>query len=192
MLFGSNIKLSRNNDIPDVKIKNSCVEQVNSFKYLGVYLDPSITWTGHLKHITNTVNRKLGLIYRSRNFLNSNILKTVDESFIIPNLDYCDVVWSNACHKYISKLNKLHNRAGKTILRVNKMFPTDKDCLKWKTLLERRNYHLYLMLYKCIAGQAPSYLCDTLVKVAENSPYCTRGSVQGNLIYRLNLALVLE
>ena len=46
---------------------------------------------------------------------------------------------------------------------------------------ERRNYHLYVMLYKCIAGQAPSYLCDTLVKVAENSPYCTRGSVQGNL-----------
>ena len=28
MLFGSKIKLSRNNDILDVKIKNSCVEQV--------------------------------------------------------------------------------------------------------------------------------------------------------------------
>ena len=139
MLFGSKIKLSRNNDILNVKIRNSCVEQVNSFKYLGVYLDPSITWTGHLKHVTNTVNRKLGLIYRSRNFLNSNILKTVYESRIIPNLDYCDVVWGNTCHKYISKLNKLHNRAGKTIPRVNKKFPTDPmlDCLKWKTLLER-------------------------------------------------------
>ena len=31
MLFGSKIKLSRNNDILDVKIKNSCIEQVNSF-----------------------------------------------------------------------------------------------------------------------------------------------------------------
>ena len=29
--------------------------------------------------------------------------------------------------------------------------------------------------------QAASYLCDTLVKVAENSPCCTMGSVQGNL-----------
>ena len=37
------------------------------------------------------------------------------------------------------------------------------------------------MLYKCIAGQALSYLCDTLVKFAENSSYCTRGSVKGNL-----------
>ena len=93
------------------------------------------------------------------------------------------MVWGNACHKYISKLNKLHNRAGKTILRVNKRFPTDLmlDCLKWKTLLERPNYHLYGILYKCIVGQAPSYLCDTLVKVAENSPSCTRGSVPGNL-----------
>ena len=78
-----------------------------------------------MKHVTNTVNRKLGLIYRSRNFLNSNILKTLHEFLIIPNLDYCEVVWGYACHKYISKLNKLHNRAGKTILRVNKRFPTD-------------------------------------------------------------------
>ena len=74
----------------------------------------------------------MGLIYRSRYFLNSNTLKTLYESLIIPNLDYCDVVWGNACHKYISKLNKLHNinRAGKTILRVNKRFPTDLmlDC----------------------------------------------------------------
>ena len=40
------------------------------------------------------------------------------------------------------------------------------------------------MLYKYNVGQAPWYLCDTLVmlfKVAENSPYCTRGSIQGNL-----------
>ena len=51
MLFGSKIKLSRNIDILDFKIKNLFVEQVNSFKYLGVYLDPSITWTGHLKHV---------------------------------------------------------------------------------------------------------------------------------------------
>ena len=36
------------------------------------------------------------------------------------------------------------------------------------------------MLYKCTAGQAPNYLWDNLVKFAANSPYCTRGSVQGN------------
>ena len=57
MLFGSKIKLSRINDILDVKIKNSCVEQVNSFKYHGVYLDPSITcyMDCSFQHVTNTV-----------------------------------------------------------------------------------------------------------------------------------------
>jgi len=51
MLFASKIKLSRSRDQFSVKIKDSTVDHVNSFKYLGVYLDPSLTWEGHLNHV---------------------------------------------------------------------------------------------------------------------------------------------
>ena len=68
------------------KLRTSVLNRQTVF----VYLDPSITWTSHLKDVTNTVNRKLGLIYRSRNFLNSNILKTLYESL---SLIQTTVMW---------------------------------------------------------------------------------------------------
>ena len=39
MLFGSTVKIAQNTEAFAVKIQNNILEQVNSFKYLGVYLD---------------------------------------------------------------------------------------------------------------------------------------------------------
>ena len=89
-----------------------------------VYLDQTISWKGHLTHVKNSVNRKIGLLYRTRSFLNGDILNTMYQSLILPSLEYCDVVWGNAANKYLSKLNNLQNKAGKIILNVNRRFPT--------------------------------------------------------------------
>jgi hypothetical protein len=98
-------------------------------------------------------------------------------------MDYCDVVWGNSCKKFTSKLSKLQNKAGKAILKVNKRFPTSLmlDCLEWEDIHTRRNFHLNVMVYNCISGKAPSYLCDVFDILADNSSYFTRGSAQGNL-----------
>ena len=96
MLFGSSIKISKNTDNFKVKINNDVLDQVNSFKYLGVYLDPTLSWKGHLTHVRNSVNRKIGLLYRTRSFLKGDTLNTIYQSVVLPSLEYCDVVWGNA------------------------------------------------------------------------------------------------
>ena len=93
MLFGSSIKISKNTDNFKVKINNDVLDQVNSFKYLGVYLDPTLSWKGHLTHVRNSVNRKIGLLYRTRSFLKGDTLNTIYQSVVLPSLEYCDVVW---------------------------------------------------------------------------------------------------
>ncbi len=157
MLFGSKVRLGRNEDPINVSVNNSSIDHVNSFKYLGVYLDPSLTWVGHINHVFNTSNRKLSIIYRSRHFLGNDILKTLYKSLILPNLDYCDVVWGNAFPTHISRLNKLQNKAGRAILRVNKRFPTDLmlNCLNWHPLSRRREEHLIINTYNCLFGAGP-------------------------------------
>ena len=105
-----------------------------------VYLDPTISWEGHLTHVKNSVNRKIGLLYRTRSFLKRDTLNTMYQSLILPSLEYCDVVWGNAANKYLSKLSNLQNKAGKIILNVNRRFPTKGvfDSLGWKALESRR------------------------------------------------------
>ena len=160
------------------------LDQVNSFKYLGVYLDPTLSWKDHLTHVRNSVNRKIGLLYRTRSFLKGDTLNTIYQSVVLPSLEYCDVVWGNAAKQYLCKLTKLQNRAGKTILNVDRLFPTKSmlDCLGWKTLDSRREAHLNIMVYKCVTAKSPLYLCNNFRKVSDNTSYQTRGSTQGNLI----------
>ena len=184
MLFGSTVKIAQNTEAFAVKIQNNILEQVNSLKYLGIYLDPTISWKGHLTHVKNSVNRKIGLLYRTRSFLKGDTLNTMYPSLILPSLEYCDVVWGNAANKYLSKLNTLQNKAGKIILNVNRCFPTKGvfDCLGWRTLESRRDSHVKTMVYKCLVGLAPPTLCNNFHRVHDNSPHETRGSTQGNLI----------
>jgi len=150
---------------------------------LGVYFDPSMTWGGHLNHVSSSVNKKVGLIYRTRPFLNEEILKTIYQSLILPNMDYCDIVWGNVCKKFTTKLDKLQNRAGKAILKVNKRFPTSLmlKCLDWDDLHTRRNIHLNVMVYNCVTGKVPGYLCNTFDKLSDITSYSSRGSLQGNI-----------
>ena len=127
MLFGSSIKISKNTDnFSRSKINNDVLDHVNSFKYLGVYLDPTLSWKGHLTHVRNSVNRKIGLLYRTRSFLKGDTLNTIYQSVVLPSLEYCDVVWGNAAKKYLCKLTKLQNRAGKTILNVDTAIPNQE------------------------------------------------------------------
>ena len=51
MLFGTSIKLARNTDHFEVKIHDTVLEEVKSFKYLGVFLDPCLSWAAHLNQL---------------------------------------------------------------------------------------------------------------------------------------------
>ena len=115
MLFGSTIKISKNTDNFKVQINSDVLDQENSFKYLGVYLDPILFWKGHLTHARNSFNRKIRLFY---SFLKGDTLNTMYQSLVVPSLEYC-VVWGNAAIKHFN---------------VNRLFPTKSmlDCLEGK------------------------------------------------------------
>ena len=184
MLFGSNIRIAKNATALVVKINDIVLDEVKSFKYLGVYLDPSVTREGHINHVRSSVNRKIAILYKTRSFIRNDTLNTMYQSLILPSFDYCDIVWGNAHKKHLVKLTKLQNRAGKTILNVNRRFPTKTmlGCLGWRDLDTRRNIHLNTMVYKCLSSKVPKYMCNIFHKISDTSPHLTRGSKHGNLI----------
>ena len=57
MLFGTQAKLGRGENNLHVQIDNTPIDNVSQFKYLGVLLDPSLTWNHHIdglvKKLTN-------------------------------------------------------------------------------------------------------------------------------------------
>ena len=64
-----------NNSKTDANIninqEGSTIREAEKVKYLGVYIDRDMKWTSHIKHIASTICRNIGIINRSKYFLNS-------------------------------------------------------------------------------------------------------------------------
>ena len=62
MLFATQQKLGRSNERLQVYIKNDLLENVECFKYRGIWLDPSLTWSANTNKLVSQVNKRVGLL----------------------------------------------------------------------------------------------------------------------------------
>ena len=58
---GDNELLIVSNDVP--------IEQVNSFEYLGVYVDETLSFKDHVQYVGKKVKQTTGILWRMRNFI---------------------------------------------------------------------------------------------------------------------------
>lgn len=63
ILIGSPKKLSTCNDV-NVVIDDSPLECTDTFKYLGVTINKTMTWGDHVEAISTKINQRLGLLKR--------------------------------------------------------------------------------------------------------------------------------
>ena len=67
-------KITFNNEL---LIDDKKVEQVEKTKFLGVYVDSSLTWQDHIQYIEGKIARALGVICKARKFFYTATLKNV-------------------------------------------------------------------------------------------------------------------
>ena len=64
-------------NLPDLHISNKSIERKSSIKFLGVMLDEHIAWNHHIHAIEKKLAKNAGLLYRARQFLDKESLKTI-------------------------------------------------------------------------------------------------------------------
>ena len=89
----------------------------NITKYLGVYLDQSLSF----KELVNKVSSQLGLLGRVRNSLTVHAAEIIFTSMTLPKLDYCDFVWNNLVPSRCNTLERLQTRAARIVLKENNL-----------------------------------------------------------------------
>ena len=124
-MFATQQKLGRSNERTPVYIKNDLLENVDCFEYLGIWLDPFLTWSANTDKLVSKVYKRVGPLRRVRNVLPQRTLNLLYKSLIGPHFDYCDEVRGNACKTFLSKLEKLQNAAGKIVLGIPRRYPTE-------------------------------------------------------------------
>ena len=97
-----------------INIEGHIINEVDSTKFLGIYLDNKLNWKKHIAYVSGKVARGIGLIIKARKLLNSDALITLYYSFIFPYLSYCNHIWGAT---YATNLQKLVMQQ-KKIIRI--------------------------------------------------------------------------
>ena len=96
--------------------------------------------------------------------LNRFTLEKMYFSFIRPTLEYGDLVWDTQTHSWINKIENIQSKAARIVTGGTKLTSIQKLCEEtgWEKLLERREKHKLILLYKIVNNQAPGYLRNLL------------------------------
>ena len=93
MLIGSNGKLESKVALT-VSIFDHNVNNVNTFKYHGIFISSDYAWTNHVEYIAGKINQRLGIIALSIYYLLLYAFFFYN-SPVMPLFDYADLVWGD-------------------------------------------------------------------------------------------------
>ena len=88
----------------EVKLGPSNIHPKQFCKFLGVFIDDKISFTPHVKHISDKLSKSAGILYRIRDCLTPEARLCFYYSFVYPYLSYNIIIWGKT-HAYL--LNSL-------------------------------------------------------------------------------------
>ena len=84
------------------------IPPLNSINILGFQISSSLFWRDHIVQIANSASKKLGVLFRCKQYFNSAQLFKLHPGFIRPCLEYCCHIWGSS--SYTSFLNRVKSK----------------------------------------------------------------------------------
>ena len=92
MVFGSNYTVNKVDNI-NLNVGSTQIELVKKYKYLGVVLDNTLTFSEHVKYLKGKIVGRIKMLGKLRPLVGQEIALSLYKSLILPVLDYADVVY---------------------------------------------------------------------------------------------------
>ena len=183
MLFGSKAKLRQAGEIP-IFINGDIIERVSEFKYLGVFLDETLSFEKHTKYIHSKASSKLGAIHKICECVDQPTALRLYKSLVLPHFNYCNTGYMSASKETLQKLQLLQNSVCMTLLLANcesHICDMHKE-LGLLYLNECRSLHFCFQTYKIITSENNVSLKQFFVPVVPVHGRITRGQVSNNMV----------
>ena len=146
-------------------LKGEELDNTRSHKLLGVYVDQDLSVDEHIEQLCKKLAKRIGLLRSVRQYLplNERIFfynPTVKSVFL-----YSGAVWSSTYKCNIRRIFPLQKRAARVILGLNKRDQRTVTLFKRLDWTDEINLNKLCLVYKCLNGQCPEYLCRRLVRI---------------------------
>ena len=173
MLVGSQQKLVRVTDFC-ITARNKTLGRVYEFKYLGVMLDPCLSWNDHIGLSSTKISSRLGMLRKARRVIPREACITLYDTMILRFFYYCSAVWDGCGKTNRDYLDKLQRRAVRIIEGRKIQHHEINLTLSWPSLESRRKYQICLPIFKCLKGLAAAYLLHDFNYSRDFHAYNTR------------------
>ena len=167
-----------------VSIDGTELNKQSSIKYLGVLIDNDLAWKAHVNHLRQSCMARLAMIRRAGHHLPCHVRKLLYQSFVLPNLDYCSVVW-NSCGVVLSnKIERIQNYALRIIFQKppRRSSAELREAAGWTTLKTRRHNAMFCKVHRCLRSQGPRYLTRKFHTNSNLNYATTRGANKIHLL----------
>lgn len=138
------------------------LKETQQEKLLGVRVDSNLTWQDQIDYVCKTVSTRLALLRRIKQFIDIPTRILFFNGYILPFLNYCNLVWSSCTRSNVIRIEKLLKSAARIILdatydeRSEDLFSK----LGWKTFSQSLKQKRLIMVYKSLNGLTPPYMRD--------------------------------
>ena len=91
------------------------IYESTKIKYLGLILDSRLSWKEHTSELSKKLNRSVGMLYKTRHFCPTIVLKSLYYSIFHSHVSFGLPVWGHASDTYIDKIVKSQKKAIRAI-----------------------------------------------------------------------------
>ena len=139
-------------------MNNQVITGVESHKHLGVTFESSGTWHKHIQLITA---KRIHIMRKLKLRLDRNALETIYMAFIMPILEYAEVVWCYITKYEEDELEKIQLEAARIVTGTTKLASIENLYKEtgWETLSSRRMQHKLTMYYTELQKKPISFVC---------------------------------
>ena len=162
---------------PPLQLANYILSEEDSHKQLGLIFHRSLSWHTHVLSLYHKVITWLNVLRKLRLSVPRYTLLILCRSYILPLLDYGDVIYDNISTVDSHRLENLQTTAANFILGCMQTTSHLKILheLSMSPLNLRRNCHILFAFHKILLGPCPTFLATLTPKLFRDlSNHCLR------------------
>ncbi|MFZ2539598.1 MAG: reverse transcriptase domain-containing protein, partial [Oscillospiraceae bacterium] len=102
------LRCNNKNKLLNLILNDKQLPRVTTHKHLGIVYNDKFNWADHIDFTVRKVSKKLGILYLARNKFNRIVLMKVYYNFILPVLEYGNIIYDGSSVADLLKLDRLH------------------------------------------------------------------------------------
>ena len=157
--------------VESIDLAGSTLKFQSSVNDLGVLIDSKLTMREHVQRVCRSSFYQLRQLFVIRSSLSMKTCTALVHAFVTSRFDYCNSLLAGINKELLNKLKSVLRFAARLVMRKRKFDPISEDIrntLHWLPVRQRIEFKLGILAFKCLHGDAPSYLVESLSKVAVN------------------------